>query len=246
MSSNYNSLQVAANRRMSRGLMFGVAYTWSKALGIGSGDKDKVTSYFSPRSRDYGPLSFNRPHVFVANYSYDLPKLGTKTSWKPARWVLDDWQVSGITMFMTGAPFTPGISTTDGQDITGSSDGARITVIGDPRLSKGEKTYYRNFNTDAFARTPLRSFGNAGVNILYGPGANNFDLAISKRIPLGSESRFIRFRTELFNAWNHTQFSGMTTTARFDPSGKQIDPNFGAFSAARDPRRIQLSLKVIF
>jgi hypothetical protein len=69
---------------------------------------------------------------------------------------------------------------------------------------------------------------------------------VSKRVPLFSEARFIQFRTELFNAWNHTQFASLFTTARFDTAGRQVNPNFGAFATARTPRIIQLSLKVIF
>jgi hypothetical protein len=245
-TSNYNALQISANRRFTRGLQFGLAYTRSKTLGVANSDYDGVSPYFSPRQRNYGPLAYDRPNVFVFNYIYDLPKIGSRTGFKPARWVLDDWQISGITSFITGSPFTPGFSTTDGQDITGSSEGARITVAGNPRLDKSERTYFRNFNTDVFRRTPKGGFGNAGVNFLYGPGINNWDIAISKRIPLRSEERFIQFRTELFNAWNHTQFSGLYTGARFDPAGKQVDQNFGAYSSARDPRLIQLSLKVFF
>jgi hypothetical protein len=63
---------------------------------------------------------------------------------------------------------------------------------------------------------------------------------------LFSEARFIQFRTEFFNVWNHTQFSSLFTTARFDTAGRQVDPNFGAYSAARSPRIIQLSLKLVF
>jgi len=97
-----------------------------------------------------------------------------------------------------------------------------------------------------FKRTSQGTFGNAGTGILYGPGINNWDLAISKRFPLFSERRFVQFRTELFNAWNHTQFSGQNATARFDKNGVQTDPNFGAYTAAFKPRNIQLSLKVVF
>jgi hypothetical protein len=118
--------------------------------------------------------------------------------------------------------------------------------VGNGNLPKSERNFYRNFNTEAFARPALRDFGNAGVNILRGPGTNNWDFNISKRVPLFSEARFVQFRAELFNAWNHTQFSGLYTTARFDATGKQVDSNFGAFNAARTPRIIQLSLKVVF
>ena len=245
-SSNYNSLQVSVNRRFTRGLQFGLAYTYSKVLGVSPDDTSSLSPYFAARQRNYGPLSFDRSQMLVVNYMYDLPKIGGRTGWKPAGWVLDNWQLSGITSFISGAPFSPGFSTTDGQDITGSTEGARITVTGDPTLSKSERSFYRNFKTEMFRRTPLRDFGNAGLGILRGPGINNWDISISKRVPLYSEARYVQFRTELFNAWNHTQFSGLYTTARFDTAGNQTDPNFGAYSAARTPRIIQLSLKVIF
>ncbi len=245
-NSDYNSLQVAINRRFTHGLQFGVAYTFSRLLGYASGDGDVMSPYFSWRRRNYGPLSFDRTNTLVFNYMYDLPKVGTKLGWKPAGWVLDNWQISGITSFISGAPFTPGFSTVDGADITGSAEGARIDVAGNGSLPKSDRTFYRNFNTDAFARPAPRSFGNAGVNILRGPGVNNWDINVSKRVPLFSEAQFVQFRAEFFNAFNHTQFSGLYTTARFDAAGKQVDSNFGAFSSARSPRIIQLSLKVVF
>jgi hypothetical protein len=198
------------------------------------------------RQWNYGPLSYDRTHTLVLNYLYDLPRVGSRIGWAPARWILDNWQISGITSMISGSPFTPGLSTTDGADLTGSSEGARITVIGDPRLDKSERTFFRNFNTAAFGRTPAGSFGNAGVNVLRGPGINNWDINITKRVPIFDESRYVQFRTELFNAWNHTQFASLYTTARFDPAGNQVDPNFGAYSASRAPRTIQLSLRVVF
>jgi len=245
-TSNYNSLQVAVNRRFTRGLQFGLAYTHAKSLGTADGDTSQISPYFAPRQRNYGPLGYDRPNTLVLNYMYDLPKLSRLSGWNPLGWVVNNWQISGITSFVSGSPFTPGFSTVDGQDITGSAEGARINVVGDPWLPKGERTFYRNFKTEVFQRTPLGDFGNAGVNILRGPGINNWDINATKRVPLFSEARFIQFRTELFNAWNHTQFSGLYTTARFDAAGRQIDPNFGAFSSARAPRIIQLSLKVVF
>jgi hypothetical protein len=245
-NSNYNAFQFSANRRFKRGLQFGAAFTWSKTLGFASGDGDSVSPYFPTRHRNYGPLSFDRPFMLVVNYMYDLPKIGSRMGFRPARWVFDNWQVSGITSFISGSPFTPGLGTSDGADLTGSSEGARVTVVGGPKLDKSERTFYRNFNTDAFARTPAGNFGNAGVGVLHGPGANNWDIAVSKRFPLFSEGRYFQFRTEMFNAWNHTQFSGYFTGTRFDTTGRQTDPNFGAYSSARPPRTIQLSLRVNF
>ncbi len=245
-TSNYHSLQISANRHLAKGVQFGVAYTWSKVLTVSSGDSGGLSAYFATRSWNYGPANFDQPHTLVLNYIYDLPKIGTRTGFRPARWALDNWQVSGISSFMSGNPFTPGINTVDGQDITGSSDGSRVTVVGDPRLDKSQKTFYRTFNTDVFRRTPQRSFGNMGVGVLYGPGINNWDLAVSKRFPLFAERRWVQFRLETFNTWNHTQFSNQNSNARFDRNGVQVDPNFGAYTAAFKPRNIQLSLKVVF
>ncbi|MBI4873436.1 MAG: carboxypeptidase regulatory-like domain-containing protein [Acidobacteria bacterium] len=246
-SSNYNSLQLAANRRYSSGLQVGVAYTFSKTLGVADGDTSGISPYFSPRQRNYGPAGFDRPHVFVANYIYDVPKIGSRTGFKPAGWVLDNWQISGMTVLQSGSPFTPGFGLVRSEEWTGSAEGARVDVIANPNLPKSERTFTRWFNTAAFAMPRKGTFGNAGVNIMRNPGINNWDLSITKKVPLGGEQRWLQFRTELFNAWNHTQYSGMGTGTSFDnTTGAQTSPNFGVINGARPPRLIQLSLKVYF
>ncbi len=246
VNSNYNSFQFSANRRFTRGLQFGAAYTWSRTMGVADGDTSGLSPYFNWSTRNYGPAGFDRRQILVANYIYEIPNLGKRFNMKPLGWVTDNWQISGITSFISGGPFTPGFSTTDGQDITGSSEGARVNIIGDTYLPKDQRTFAMNFNTAAFGRPALRDFGNAGVNSMYGPGVNNFDISVSKRFPLFSENRYLQFRGEFFNIWNHTQFSGMDTSARFDTAGNQVNLNFGAFTGARDPRLIQLSLRLNF
>ena len=229
-------------RRFAHGLQFGAAYTFSKALGTAGADGDGISSCFSPRFRNYGPLGFNRTQTSSINYLYNLPALGTRLRLRPAKWVLDNWQLSGITTFQTGSPFTPGFTTTNGADISGSTDAARIDVIGNPydNIPAG-----RYFNPAAFALPAKATFGNAGANILYGPGTNNWDLSMTKRFRFG-ESRALSLRGEAFNIWNHTQFSGLTTTARFQPTGVQIDSNVGMPSTARLPRNVQLSARFNF
>jgi hypothetical protein len=245
-TSNYHGLQVAVNRRMSRDLQYGVAYTFSKTLGIGNADFDGASPYFDWRHRNYGPVNFDITHVLVFNYTWNLPDPGKKLNNRAVSAVLGNWQIAGITSFLSGTPFLPGFSTVDGQDITGSTEGARINVIGDPKLPKSERTFFRNFNTAAFARPAQREFGNAGVGILRNPGINNWDISISKRIPLFSEERYFQLRGEFFNAWNHTQFSGYDSTSRFDAAGRQINANLGAYNSARDARKVQLSLRLMF
>ncbi len=242
-TSNYNAFQLTANRRMSRGIQFGASYTFSKALGVGAGDFDSVSPYFDMRQRNYGLLGYDMTHVLSINYAVEIP------SPSKANPIIDgvfgNWQISGVMSFASGTPFTPGISLSDGADVTGSDEGARVTIIGDPHLPKGERTFERNFKTEAFART-VSGFGNAGIGVLRGPGVNNWDISVSKRVPLFSEARYLQFRSEFYNAFNHTQFSGFDTGARFDATGKQINGNFGAYNGARDPRRIQLSLRLMF
>jgi len=98
-----------------------------------------------------------------------------------------------------------------------------------------------------FYHIDLRSFGAAGVNILTGPGRNNWDLSLRKQIPIGlGEGRQIQFRAEAYNAFNHTQFRTLDTGARFDQTGAQVNGNFGAFNSAWDGRVISFTLRLQF
>jgi hypothetical protein len=246
-SSNYHSFQTSVTKRYSKGLQVGIAYTFSKALGTTDCDTCGVSTYFSPKARNYGPAGFDRPHVFVANYIYDTPKIGERLGWKPLGWITDDWQISGMTTLQSGSPFTPGFGLVRSEEWTGSAEGARVDVVGNPHLSKSERAFDRWFNTAAFAMPAKGTFGTGGVNYMRNPGINNWDLSITKKIPLGSEQRWLQFRTEMFNAWNHTQYSGVGTGTSFDnTTGKNTSTTFGVISAARPPRIMQLSLKLYF
>jgi hypothetical protein len=92
----------------------------------------------------------------------------------------------------------------------------------------------------------VRTFGNAPKDVIRGPGINNWDISLFKNFRLGSERRKLQFRCELYNAFNHTQFSSLDTAARFDSQGKQVNARFGEFTDANLPRRIQLALRLDF
>jgi hypothetical protein len=94
-----------------------------------------------------------------------------------------------------------------------------------------------------FGRPAQGTFGNAGVGVLRGPGINNWDVSLYRRIALGSDNRFLQLGLESYNTPNHTQFSNLSTTARFDALGNQIDPVFLQPTAARSPRRLQLAAR---
>jgi len=249
-SSNYNSMQVTARRQMTRGLMFGAAYTWSHLMGYGT-----PSAYLPFRSRTYGPYGGDRRHILTFNYVYEVPKISSHFGGKVLAPFSDGWTISGVTSLSTGSPFTPSLGTTAGTDFTGSSEGARINVVGNPIIPKDQRTFGHNYNTDAFAPpTPcswtnqtLACFGNAGTNIMYGPGTNNWDLSVEKSIPIGlGEGRTLRFRAEAYNAPNHTQFSGYDNSTRFDTTGKQTNANFGAYNGARTPRIMAFTLRFQF
>lgn len=244
--SNYNALQATAERRFTRGLQFSVAYTWSKAMNLTDGDGGGLPIYRPYRAWLYGKAGYDQTHVLVFNYTWDLPRLSERWDNVVVRQLLDNWQLSGITAFGSGVPLGIGYSTTDGADITGGGDGGRVNLIRDPELPRGERTFDGWFDTTAFTRPGRGDFGSAPKDVVRGPGVNNWDLTLFKKFPLRSEQRYVQFRWEMYNIFNHTQFASVDTGARFDTSGNQVNSNFGRVTATRPPRVMQFALNFVF
>jgi hypothetical protein len=243
-SSNYHSLQVTASQRFARSLEFGASWTWSKAMDFADGDWGAVATLVPVRVWNYGLAGFDRTHMLKVNWLWDLPK--TRRSLAPARAVLNDWQISGIQTCTSGAPVGVGFSQVTAVDLTGTpSIGARIVVTGNPVLPKSERTFSQNFRTDVFALPAVGTLGNAARTLLRGPGINNWDFGVVKDFPIWERLK-VQFRTEFYNAFNHTQFSSFDSTARFDATGKQVNARLGEFTAARNPRTIQFALRLRF
>jgi hypothetical protein len=244
-SSNYHSLQVSGNRRFARHMQFGASWTWSKAMDFNDNDTDTVSTLVPVRVWNYGLASFDRTHVAKLNWLWDVP--GPKSKNPVVKAVLADWQVSGIASFVSGSPLAVGYSFTTAVDTTGSpTDGARIVVTGNPVLPKGERTFSRNFRTDVFQAPAKGTIGNSAKTIIRGPGVNNWDIAVFKTFPIRERLR-AQFRSEFYNTFNHTQFSGLDTGARFDTAtGAQVNTRLGEFTSARSPRQIQFVLRVLF
>ncbi|MBS1787747.1 MAG: carboxypeptidase regulatory-like domain-containing protein [Acidobacteria bacterium] len=251
--SNYNALQVAANRRFARGLQFGLAYTYSKTMDLVDGDRDGGLATYRPYSIwNYGRAGFDQTHVMVINYTWDIPRASKLWDNRAVKAVFDDWQLSGITAFASGTPGGIGLALVDsGTDLSGGGDGTRVNVIGNPNLSDSKQTvastgFVQWINPAAFARPARGDFGNAPKDVFRNPGTHNWDFSLFKNIPLKSESRYLQFRWEMYNAFNHTQWSGIDTTARFDTSGNQVNARFGQVNAARSARVMQGSLRITF
>jgi hypothetical protein len=246
-TANYNSLQTTMNRRLAKGLNLSIAYTWSKAMGYADSDGDGVAAFRPIRVWNYGRTGYDQTHVFVANYIWDLPKGSTKLMPNRAgKLILDGWQVSGITTFNSGLPSGVGFSTTDGADLSGGGDGTRIIVTGKAQKSHGERTFAQFFNPTVFARPARLDPGNAPKDVFRRPGQTNFDVSFFKLFPIGSEKRNLQLRWEMYNAFNHTQYSDVDSTAQFNPAGAQLNARFGQVIGAREPRRMQASMRFTF
>lgn len=243
-SSNYHSMQVTARRRFAQSVQFGLAWTWSKSLNYNNFDTNTVSVLVPVRVWNYGLASSDRTHNVRIDWTWDLPKpaLGNKV----AAYALKDWQLSGITSFVSGAPLGVGYTTVSPVDITGTaSQGARIDVTGNPIIPKSQRTFSRNFNPDVF-RLPARgTFGNSATTQIRGPGINNWDISLIKNLPITEKVR-AQFRAEAYNAFNHTQFATLDTTARFDAQGNQVNARLGEFLSSRAPRIMQLALRLYF
>jgi len=254
VSSTYKSLQTRLEKRFSKGLT-GMVYTWGKALtgapdhistsGGGAGVDTGV--FREPQdgnnlNAEWGPAEFDVTHRLVASYVWELPfghdrHFGKGWS-RPMNFVLGGWQLTGIHVVQTGLALTATLAGSSVLNIGGERR-ARPNLVGDPILPESERTLARWFNTDAFAAfSPgQQAFGNAGIGIMRGPGLANFDFTLAKNFPI-DERRYVQFRTELFNAFNHPGFG--------PPNIMRDSSGFGQILSAGNARIIQFGLKVYF
>jgi hypothetical protein len=232
----YHALQVSFTRRMSRNLLAGIAYTWSKSIDDASSDRG--TGDIAPDSQnaraERGPSDFDRTQVFTGNFIWTLPA----PLHSP---FVRGWQISGIVRMWTGMPFDVVMS----QDVAGigSTQNQRPDVIADTR---GSRTVEEWFNINAFARPKSGTFGNMTRNSLRGPGVNKWDLALFKTFKM-TEKSTLQFRTEFFNALNHPSFTTVGTSLNTVTAGVNPGLNsFGVVTGSRDARVMQVAIRAGF
>ncbi len=240
-TTRYDSLQVQLNRRFVGGVEVSGSYTYAKAFING-------WALELPSRLRRTLLPNDQTQVLNMSYVWDLPKASRLVQSRATKFILDNWQVSGVTTFATGFPQNVSLQTTDNFDFTGGGDGGGVVQTGRAQLAHGEKTFYRWFDTSVFKRPSGRGdIGTDFSNVKFrGPGFSNFDLSMFKNFPIGSERRKLQFRWEFYNLFNHTQFGGVNNVARFDPQGNQVNALFGQVTSARNERRMQGSLRFIF
>src|SRR5215472_1841623 len=250
--SSYHGLEVDFHRRVAHGLHFRGVYTFSKALDDGDSMNTSVATNspayvanpFQPKS-DYGPASFDLRHAAVFNATYDLPfgrHDGSGSQW--VNKLFEGWQLSGIETVQSGLPFTPQLSYNPSNDgdtrnpvrPSWNPNFTGPVILGSPNLY---------FNPDAFTQPPAGTYGNAGRNILTGPGLVATDLSLAKKLAF-SERLNLQFRAEFFNIFNHTNFNTPNPVV-FTAATGGASPTAGVItSTSTTSRQIQLGLKFLW
>ena len=239
-------MQVALKQRMTKGLMYQIAYTYSKGMSdaigyYGSGGLVGSQSAYWQNLRDkrseWGPTFFDQQQTFVANYVYELPfgrgrQFGADIN--PALdAVLGGWQVSGVLTSKSGFPWT-----IRGPDRSGTvSRGYRADRVGDGAGPEqvGPGAYW--FDRAAFKDPAAGTFGNSGNGVVRGPGYSTWDLGVEKSFKI-TESQQLQFRTEFLNLTNSPIFQGADRTV--------TSPTFAEITSSQGERVIQFGLRYEF
>ncbi|MGH9722770.1 MAG: carboxypeptidase regulatory-like domain-containing protein [Bryobacteraceae bacterium] len=238
-NSSYNALVAKVEKRFSKGLTFISSYTWSHNIDQGN---ESLDENLSGRANQYdlrnerGNSGLDRRHNFVGSFTYELPAgrgRAVGASWGSALdAVLGGWQLGGILSLRAGFPFDvtyPGDTQNSGTTNRGNRIGSG--TLPHPAIDKW-------FDEFAFVAAAPGVFGNNGRNVLYGPGAKNFDFILGKRFTLPWEGHALQFRFESFNLTNTPAFG--------QPAGGLRGQSTATINEADEPRRIQFALKYTF
>jgi hypothetical protein len=238
--ANYNALELSARHTSGR-VEFSAAYTYGKSLDQSSNIGEEVNP-FNP-SLSYALSSFDVKHNFVLSYEYQLPF----DRYLGANRLTQGWSISGITRFASGFPITV-INNGDNSLIGTNPNGINNSSIDEPDYNGGSLHLNHNprsngnnyFDTSVFSMNALGTPGTSKRRFFYGPGADNFDLALAKNLRL-AETKSLLFRVEAFNVFNHTQFTGPSSV-----DGHIGSSTFGNAISAAPPRVLQGALKFNF
>jgi hypothetical protein len=261
--SNYNAANVTLNHH-GRDLAFLTVYTWAKSLddksaAAGIGATNGFSGHLNDRNpaQDYGRSDFDVNHRFVNSVIYQLPFGRGKSHLSDASRVMDlavgGWQLSAVTTFQKGFPFSPH---TNDPFFLLTAFNARPNIVAGCNPNSGfQKSSTEWFNTTCFSQPLAGSFGNAGRNILRGPGINNWDITLAKTFNF-TERVGLQLRVETFNTFNHTQFGvdpGSALAASSGPGTGAVSDNFqdptgrfGQIVNARTARQVQLGARLTF
>jgi hypothetical protein len=239
-NSNYNALEVTL-RHQSRRLDVLAGYTYGKSLDISSSIADMLVP--GDPHRTYELSAFDIEHNFVASFNYNLP---VDDLFRHKDRFTRDWQISAIAHYSTGLPVTMQNSS-DNSLIGARPNGVNPFSVDLPQVIPGPLNLNHHpqngnpyFNTSLFGLQPLGTVGNVSPRYFFGPGLENWDMALQKYVAVTETSR-LEFRLEAFNVCNHTQFFGSTAVA-----GDVNASSFGQINSADPPRLLQAAVKFTF
>ena len=235
--SNYNSMQAQYRQTFKNNSTFIVNYTWSHAL-TDSPDIYSVPQNNADLRAEYGPAPFDRRHIFSGSYVFYLPFYQSQRGWTGH--LLGGWELSGAVYAYTGLPLTVTSYSIDpaGLGLLCCYYTPRADQLGDAN-GFAQHTVEQWFPTSVFATPPADGNrpGNSRNGSVSGPGAVRWDASVLKNTRI-SERFTLQFRVEASNVLNHTNFSNVGTNLD--------DPLFGQVTSAREPRIVQLGLKLNF
>jgi hypothetical protein len=239
-NGNYNALQVGV-RHVTQRLELQAGYTYGKTLDNSS----SISEQLNPLNyrATYAPSAFDLKHNFVISYSYKIPferLLGMSNG------LAAGWTLSGITRLGTGFPVTF-TNASDNSLLGTQPDGVNGYGVDLPDLKPGALGLNHDprnglpyFNTSLYSLQPLGQSGSAARRLFYGPGVENFDVALAKSIKLG-ETKSVQIRLEAFNVFNHAQFFGPASV-----NGEITSSAFGQVVSSAAPRLAQAAVKLSF
>jgi hypothetical protein len=248
-NQQYHGLQTTLRKRMSRGLEFQAAYTFSKGMSdaIGyygeGGQSASQSAYWQnlyDQRAEWGPTYFDAAHMFTLSHVWDIPVGRDRALGSGMNRVLNafigDWQLSGILTLRSGFPLTIQGANNSGTN----SRGPRASVVdgrsgGNTLGEVGLRS--RWFDTSTYRNTAAGEFGNVGLGTERGPGLKTYDISVQKEFPITERVRF-EFRVEFFNLTNTPIFSS--------PNRAVTSPAFGELTGAQGERQGQLAARLTF
>ncbi|MGA9720237.1 MAG: carboxypeptidase regulatory-like domain-containing protein [Acidobacteriaceae bacterium] len=244
-SSIYHSLQANLNRRLSHGLLFGVAYTWSKSMDYGSDQSYQLPDIYNPKA-NWGPSDFDIRNTLVINYVWDIP-YGRNFENRFVKGTLGNWELSGTTQAQSGEPLT--VSTND--DFAGVGAGAgpqrwdMMATPGKPHQfgGAGQTGYW--FQPTVFTQPGAGTEAPRGTrNVIYNPGFQSWNIALQKGFHVipGHDNHLLTFRAEAFNFTNHPNWDDADSNPTSGTFGEVTTKG----STYASDRQLQFSLRYAF
>lgn len=237
-NSSYNALLWRMEKRFSKGLSFLSAFTWAHTFDEGneagnSSGLGRVVPWNLKLNRGNAYSDIRKQYAFSAAYELPFGKgKAVLNQGGVTNAILGGWQIASLLTLRSGIPFT--VVTSGGLTNAGGAD--RPNRIGEGSLPGDQRSIDHWFDVGAFQVQPQYTYGNAGKNILTGPGRTNLDLSLSKSFRI-TETKYLQFRAESFNFSNTPAFG--------QPAANITQSGVGAITTADDPRRIQFGLKFV-